>query len=107
MCIKNISAHERGEDTCTKGEIKSGMSLCLEKASDEETEGGIWNEGSWGVVEGPGNKDGRGWFPGSLAEKQRKQISLASTYLKQILMVFFFPCKGLHIYVSFPLELTL
>jgi len=35
---------------------------------DEEMEGGTWNEVRWGVVESPGNKDRRGWFPGSLAE---------------------------------------
>lgn len=82
MCVKNISAHERGGDICTRGEIKSGMSLCLETVSDEEMEGGIWNEVSGGVGESPGNKDERGWSPGSLAEKQKKQTSLASTSLK-------------------------
>ena len=74
---------EREGDTCARGGLKSGMSLCLEKAGDEEMEGGIWNEVSWGTVESPGNKDGRGWFPGSLAEKQRKQSSWHPLLLTQ------------------------
>lgn len=83
---ENISARERereeGGSTCTRSGIKSGMSLCLEKEGDEEMEGGFWNEVSWRVVESPGNKDRRGRCPGSLAKKQRKQSSLASTTLE-------------------------
>lgn len=45
-CVWRTVVHmrEREGDTCTRGGNKSGMNLCLEKASGEEMEGGIWNE---------------------------------------------------------------
>lgn len=57
--------------------MKTGMSLCLEKVNDEEMEGSVWNEVSWGVVEVREIKMAKDCSQGSLAEKQRKQSSLA------------------------------
>ncbi len=59
--LRTLGHMRDGErDTCTRGGIKSGMSLCLEKMGDEEMGGDIWNEVNWGAVESAGNKDGRG-----------------------------------------------
>lgn len=43
MCLENISAHEGGGHLHRSG-MKTGMSLCLEKANNEEMEGSVWNE---------------------------------------------------------------
>lgn len=57
--------------------MKTGLSLCLEKANNEEMEGSVWNEVNWGIVEAQEIKMGEGGSQGSLAGKQRKQSSLA------------------------------
>lgn len=100
-----VHMRERGGDISTRGGIKSGMTVFGEGGWWGNLEWGIWNDVSWGVLESPGNKDGRGWFPQSLAEKQKKQSPLVSLLWNRIF--FFFHCKGLHTCISFSVEQTL
>lgn len=54
-----------------RSERKTWMSLCLEKAQNEEMEGSVWSEVSWRVVKVQEIKMGEGGSQGSLQGNRR------------------------------------